>query len=270
MPNNVSTKYTQAEGLISLTDDIVEIKVDDTNFDMFNKETVLIGLMLVARKLKRIPAEEAIYVLESLISCIQYITKYNLNEYIIEGVRQIIDILIEDKAEEEETRLTPERKYELVRYMINKIADLLAERKDTGKTNELIVKIYDQAVRVLEQQTNLMQDSSLKLFEKLFILSKGKPVALKHRVFQVYEKFHGTSLFKKFQFFFAKHLVEDDKQDKLAFFQAQSQFLDFTLFSFRANGDLKKIKHSSKFFTLYNPEVKIENLINFKNGAPAS
>lgn len=143
MPNNVSTKYTQAEGLISLTDDIVEIKVDDTNFDMFNKETVLIGLMLVARKLKRIPAEEAIYVLESLISCIQYITKYNLNEYIIEGVRQIIDILIEDKAEEEETRLTPERKYELVRYMINKIADLLAERKDTGKTNELIVKIYD-------------------------------------------------------------------------------------------------------------------------------
>ena len=43
MTNNVTTKYTQAEGLINLTDDIVEIKVDDTNFDMFNKETVLIG-----------------------------------------------------------------------------------------------------------------------------------------------------------------------------------------------------------------------------------
>ncbi len=79
--------------------------------------------------------------------------KYNLNEYIIEGVRQVIDILIEDSSssvDEEETRLSPEKKYDLVRYMINKIPELLAERKDTGKTNELIVKIYDQGVRVLE------------------------------------------------------------------------------------------------------------------------
>jgi hypothetical protein len=149
MTNNVSTKYTQAEGLINLTDDIVEIKVDDTNFDMFNKETILIGFMLVARKLKRMSSEDAIYVLESLISCVQYISKYNLNEYIIEGMRQVIDILIDDKPEDE-TRLAPEKKIEFVRYMVNKITDLLNERKDTGKTNELIVKIYDQAVRVLE------------------------------------------------------------------------------------------------------------------------
>lgn len=149
MTNNVSTKYTQAEGLINLTDDIVEIKVDDTNFDMFNKETILIGFMLVARKLKRMSSEEAIYVLESLISCVQYISKYNLNEYIIEGMRQVIDVLIDDKPEDE-TRLAPEKKIEFVRYMVNKITDLLNERKDTGKTNELIVKIYDQAVRVLE------------------------------------------------------------------------------------------------------------------------
>ncbi len=150
MTNNVSTKYTQAEGLINLTDDIVEIKVDDTNYDMFNKETILIGIMLVARKLKKMPSEEAIYVIENLISCIQYISKYNLNEYIIEGMRQVIDILIDDKPEDE-TRLAPEKKIEFVRYMVNKINDLIIDRKDTGKTNELIVKIYDQAVRVLEQ-----------------------------------------------------------------------------------------------------------------------
>jgi hypothetical protein len=116
---------------------------------MFNKETILIGFMLIARKLKKMPSEEAIYVLESLISCVQYISKFNLNEYIIEGMRQVIDILIDDKPEDE-TRLAPEKKIEFVRYMVNKITDLLNERKDTGKTNELIVKIYDQAVRVLE------------------------------------------------------------------------------------------------------------------------
>lgn len=104
----------------------------------------------------------------------------------------------------------------------------------------------------------------MKLFEKLFIFSKGKPVALKHRVFQVFEKFNGASIFNKFQFFFAKH-AEDDKQDKMAFFQAQSQLLDFTLYSFRANGELKKIEHSARFFTLYNTEVRVENLINTKN-----
>lgn len=65
-------------------------------------------------------------------------------------MRQVIDILIDDKPEDE-TRLAPEKKIEFVRYMVNKINDLITDRKDTGKTNELIVKIYDQAVRVLEQ-----------------------------------------------------------------------------------------------------------------------
>ena len=94
MPNNCSTKYTQVEGLVNLTNDIIEIKVDDTNYDMFNKETILIGLMLVAKKLKRMPNEEAIYILDNFISSVQYLIKFNMNEYIIEGVRKVIDILI--------------------------------------------------------------------------------------------------------------------------------------------------------------------------------
>ena len=67
----------------------------------------------------------------------------------IEGIRQIIDVLIDDKPEEE-TRLTPERKYELAKFMINKIAELITkisdminEKKDVTKTTELIVKIYE-------------------------------------------------------------------------------------------------------------------------------
>ena len=148
-------KEWQVEGLVNLTNDIIEIKVDDTNYDMFNKETILIGLMLVAKKLKRMPNEEAIYILDNFISSVQYLIKFNMNEYIIEGVRKVIDILIEDKPDDV-SRLTPEKKYELVRYMIQKISDLTNERKDTGKTNELIIKIYEQAVRVLEMQTSLM------------------------------------------------------------------------------------------------------------------
>lgn len=44
-----------------------------------------------------------------------------------------------------------------------------------------------------------------RLFEKVFINSKGKNVKLKQRLFKVFEKFNGTSLAKKLQFFFSKH-----------------------------------------------------------------
>ncbi len=43
MTNNALTEYTQPD-LINFADDIIEFKVDDTNFDMFNKESILIGL----------------------------------------------------------------------------------------------------------------------------------------------------------------------------------------------------------------------------------
>jgi hypothetical protein len=61
IPNTVSTQYTPPE-LLPITDDIIEIKVDDTNYDMFNKESVLIGLLLATKKLKKMPAEQAIYI----------------------------------------------------------------------------------------------------------------------------------------------------------------------------------------------------------------
>ena len=43
MTNNALTEYTQPD-LINFADDIIEFRVDDTNFDMFNKESILIGL----------------------------------------------------------------------------------------------------------------------------------------------------------------------------------------------------------------------------------
>jgi len=43
MSNTALTQYTQPD-LITITDDLIEFKVDDTNFDMMNKESVLLGL----------------------------------------------------------------------------------------------------------------------------------------------------------------------------------------------------------------------------------
>lgn len=66
-----------------------------------------------------------------------------------------------------------------------------------------------------------MHEYTIRIFEKLFIHSKGKPVELKHRLYQVFEKCQGTSLFKKLSFFFSKHIIEDnDKIDKLSYYGA--------------------------------------------------
>jgi hypothetical protein len=54
--NNQATQYTQ-EDLVTLNDDIVEIKLDDNNIDMFNKESILLALTLISKKLKKLQNE---------------------------------------------------------------------------------------------------------------------------------------------------------------------------------------------------------------------
>jgi hypothetical protein len=39
--------------LVCLTDDIVELKVEEPNFDLFNKESVMMGILILVKKLKK-------------------------------------------------------------------------------------------------------------------------------------------------------------------------------------------------------------------------
>jgi hypothetical protein len=69
-------------------------------------------------------------VLESFQISMQYLLKYNTNEYILEGVRKIIDIIIED-SEDDVTRFLPDKKAEYVKLMLSKIGELqTSEKKD--------------------------------------------------------------------------------------------------------------------------------------------
>lgn len=68
-----------------------------------------------------------------------------------------------------------------------------------------------------------MHDHTTRIFEKLFIHSRNRSVPLKRRLFDLFERFHGPSVFKKLQFFFSKHVIEEgDKLDKLSYYAAQS------------------------------------------------
>jgi len=69
-------------------------------------------------------------VLESFQISIQYLLKYNTNEYILEGVRKIIDIIIEDR-EDDVTKFLPDKKAEYVKLMLSKIGEIQSsEKKD--------------------------------------------------------------------------------------------------------------------------------------------
>ena len=48
--------------------------------------------------------------------------------------------------------------------------------------------------------------------------------------------------------------------DKYSYLASQSQFLDFTLHSFRTNTPLRKIKQSSRLFSLRSNHINFENL----------
>jgi len=45
------TVYTQ-EDLVTLQNDIVELKVEEPNHDLFNKESVMMGIYVLTKKMK--------------------------------------------------------------------------------------------------------------------------------------------------------------------------------------------------------------------------
>ena len=46
-----TTQYTPDE-LIILNDEIVELKPEEPNYDLFNKESIMMGILIIAKKLK--------------------------------------------------------------------------------------------------------------------------------------------------------------------------------------------------------------------------
>jgi hypothetical protein len=51
MVTNSQTVYTQPD-LVTLNEDIVELKVEEPNYDLFNKESVMMGIKLIVRRMK--------------------------------------------------------------------------------------------------------------------------------------------------------------------------------------------------------------------------
>ena len=56
----------------------------------------MMGLEILVKKIKLLKQEESVQVLEIIQYTFQTLTKHNLNEYMIEWIRKVIDSIIED------------------------------------------------------------------------------------------------------------------------------------------------------------------------------
>ena len=52
--------------LVTLNEDIVELKVEEPNYDLFNKESIMMGVLVLVKKMKQFSEEESIQILEVL------------------------------------------------------------------------------------------------------------------------------------------------------------------------------------------------------------
>ena len=153
--------------------------------------------------------------------------------------------------------------------MVGRLAERLAEsqeRKTDRRTRDSSSKIkqrsrpydylLDTCISYLERLGSMSTDYSTRLMEQLLVSSRGRSSHLKQRLFTVFEKLNGTSLFAKLKFFFTAHQAEAPARVVSLF--VISQLLDFTLTNFRSHARLEKLPHSAKLHRLTNAGVVID------------
>lgn len=181
------------------------------------------GLHFITKKLKKMKHEDSIQIMEIVQYTLQTLIKYNTNEYMLEWYRKVIDVLIND-AVDDESRLLHEQKCQYLVKFIQKVAQIsiekVSERKENALSHAFVERVFEQSLQYFEQQTTMLSDHTMKLFEQLYLNLKGKRVTLKQRLFAAFERMNGPGIYKKLQFFFGKHLFDDS--EKLYFLQSQS------------------------------------------------
>jgi len=252
------------EGL-RFVEDVIDWQNFEPELDHFNKESVMMGLKFLAKRTHALPDDEAAHVLENLQWLPVALAQFRACDYITQEVDELIGILIQEEPGQER-RLQAEKQQALVQRLLDRLNES-QERKpdrkrDTPAKVKLHNKLFESCIASLERQSSMSTDYANKLMEHLLICSKGRSVALKQRLFTVFERCHGQSLFKKLKFFFTAHQAESPTRVLHLF--VISQLLDFTLMNFRIDAKLEKLPHSAKLHRLSCPQVVVEKNLEKK------
>jgi hypothetical protein len=191
-----------------MEEDIIDWAHSEPELDRFNRESVMTGLKFLARRTHSLPDEQAAQVFENLQWLPVALAQFKACDYVIEEVDDLIGILIQVEPGQER-RLQAEKQHALVQRLVERLNESQERRpdrrRDTPAKNKLHNKLFESCIAFLERQSSLSTDYANRLMEHLLICSKGRSVALKQRLFTVFEKCNGQSLFKKLKFFFTAH-----------------------------------------------------------------
>jgi hypothetical protein len=248
-----------------MTDGILDWDRFEPELDRFNKVSVMAGLKFLARRLHALPDDEAAHVFENLQWLPVALAQFKASDFVLEETAELIGILIQVEPGQER-RLQVEKQHALVQRLVERLSESQERKPDRKRDspakvrqqNRLHNRLFESCVDFLERQGSMSTDYANRLMEHLLICSRGRSAALKQRLFTVFEKFNGQSLYKKLKFFFTAHQAEQPARVVNLF--VISQLLDFTLMNFRSGVLLEKLPHSAKLHRLASPHLLIDRL----------
>ncbi len=78
----------------------------------------MLGVHFIVKRIKKMEHKDSVHIIEIIQYIIQTLLKYITNEYMIEWVRKVVDVLVTDDEGEDVSVLTNEQKYSFIVRMI--------------------------------------------------------------------------------------------------------------------------------------------------------
>ena len=210
----------------------------------------MIGIKSIIVHMKQIlHQDDAFIVNDNIKTILKIFLQVKTCGYMLEQLYEIVKLLVVDSPMDR-TRLIAKEKASWLMKLIN--AHKLKEITDAKENeNSLVNRVYALCLDFLESQQSLLQnDTSLKIYDRLFWLKPCCTYRLRQRMFSAFEKFQGSALKHKLQYFMYK--VSSEDFDQYVQFSQINNLLDFTLFNFKQDVSIYSIRDSSKLMLMHN------------------
>ena len=255
------------------TDDITSFKLTVINQDIWMKESIMIAVRSIVKRMKNAMSQEDILVtlgqLKQIIKSFSF-ESMKTCDYVLEQLYEVVKYLVEDQPQQR-VRLNSKEKLQLLTRLIT-MAVCKPKESPTGTTsvrtekNCITNRVCALFLDFLESQSNIMgNELFMRHFDKLFMQNTACSFEIRHRQFAVFEKFFGSSLKAKILYFFNKlSLVNKPGQDNFDAYKDNANLkdlLEFTLYNFSEHdASLQKIKNSTNLCPLSNKHVTVQGV----------
>lgn len=194
-----------------IDEEVFDFENFEPELDHINKESIMTGLKFLAKRTHTFPDEEACLIIESLQWLPAAIMQHRASDYVSEEAVELTSIIVLQEPGQQRS-LQADKQTSMVKRILERLVDP-AERRDRRRDPpskaRLHNKLFESCLMYLERQKSMSTEALKWLMEQLLLASRGRSVALKQRLFAVFEKHMGQSMFAKLKFFFSGHVGDN-------------------------------------------------------------